>query len=103
MKIKLLLSLLLLGIVFQIDAQEIHQIVKPALNEKIKSQQSLILSDTTETKFAVDIKNNLEKNSLTTQTKLPYPIIFVHGLNSSASTWDAPKNLLITSWLILNF
>lgn len=98
MKTKLLLSILLFGTQIQIDAQELSRIVKPTPTESKNSPQSLIILDTLYTKFALGLESSLERNSLTTQTKLPYPIIFVHGLNSSASTWDATKNLLINSF-----
>ncbi len=98
MKTKLLLSILLFGTQFQIDAQELSRILKPTPTESKNSPQSLIVLDTLDTKFALGLESSLERNSLTTQTKLPYPIIFVHGLYSSASTWDATKNLLINSF-----
>lgn len=98
MKTKLLYSILVFGTIFQIYAQETTNLIKPSPNDSKKSALSLKLEDKLETKYAVGLENNLKKNSLTTQTKLPYPIIFIHGLNSSSSTWDATKNKLITSF-----
>jgi len=34
-------------------------------------------------------------SSLTVAQKLPYPIIFIHGLNSNDTTWNDMKNLLV--------
>jgi pimeloyl-ACP methyl ester carboxylesterase len=97
MKKKILLAILLFGTQFQIDAQELSRIFKTP-NENKNSSQNLIVLDTLEPKYAIGLENNLERNSLTTQSKLPYPIIFVHGLNSSSSTWNDTKNLLINSF-----
>ena len=97
MKTKLFLSILLFGTQFQIDAQELSRIFKTP-NENKNSSQNLNVLDTLETKYALGLENSLERNSLTTQTKLPYPIIFVHGLKSTPSTWDVTKNTLITSF-----
>ncbi len=35
----------------------------------------------------VNSQNILQKNSLTVNQKLPYPIIFIHGLNSECNVW----------------
>jgi pimeloyl-ACP methyl ester carboxylesterase len=43
----------------------------------------------------INSQNFLQKNSLTINQKLPYPIIFIHGLNSSSDTWmDMGTNLI---------
>lgn len=43
----------------------------------------------------INSQNLLQKNSLTINQKLPYPIIFIHGLNSSSDTWmDMGTNLI---------
>ena len=98
MKPKLLLSIILFGVLFNLNAQEITRIIKPLPSDSKNSISKLILSDKLEPKFAVGIENDSERNIFTNQTKLPYPIIFVHGLNSSSSTWDTTKNLLINSF-----
>ena len=36
--------------------------------------------------------------SKTTAQKLPYPIIFIHGLNSDDMTWDNMKNSLVNNY-----
>ncbi len=43
--------------------------------------------------------NLLERNSLTINQKLPYPIIFIHGLNSNSAVWTDLGNQLINSGL----
>jgi pimeloyl-ACP methyl ester carboxylesterase len=85
-------------VLFNLNAQEITRIIKPLPSDSKNSISKLILSDKLEPKFAVGIENDSERNIFTNQTKLPYPIIFVHGLNSSSSTWDTTKNLLINSF-----
>lgn len=35
------------------------------------------------------LKSVNQTNKLVFESKLPYPIIFIHGLNSSSTTWDA--------------
>lgn len=95
MKTKLLLSILFFGTLLQSNAQERSQIIKPSITDTKKSTPTLKLSENLEPKYAIGLENNLERNSLTTQTKLPYPIIFVHGLNSTPNTWDDTKNYLV--------
>lgn len=34
--------------------------------------------------------------------KLPYPVIFIHGLNSNDKTWNAMKNALINNYSLVN-
>ena len=38
--------------------------------------------------------NVSSRNSLTGAIKIPYPIIFIHGLDSDASVWDATTNFM---------
>mgnify|MGYP006089988615 FL=1 len=38
------------------------------------------------------------KRTFETQSKLPYPVIFIHGLNSGANTWNS-----FTNFIDLNF
>jgi pimeloyl-ACP methyl ester carboxylesterase len=95
---KLLLSILLFGTLFEIDAQEIRTIIKPVPTDSKMSPSTLKLSDKLEPNYAIGLESSLERNTLTNQTKLPYPIIFVHGLNSSLSTWDNTKNFLTSTF-----
>ena len=39
-----------------------------------------------------------EKNVQSNNIKLPYPIIFIHGLNSNADTWAATANFMISQY-----
>ena len=98
MKAILSLSILIFGMLFQVSAQDLRKIIKPEPSVGNKVQPQLILLDSLETKYAVGLDSNLERNTLNPVTKLPYPIIFVHGLNSSRSTWNDTKNLLTTSF-----
>jgi uncharacterized alpha/beta hydrolase family protein len=92
MKANLLLPILLIAAVLQSNAQN----VLPAMKSRPADYEYLSAPDSLETKTSFGIQNIVDKNSLTTLTKLPYPIIFVHGLNSSSSTWDITANQLIT-------
>ena len=92
MKTKLLLSILLFGVLFQSNAQDVQLKLKP----RPADHKYLSVPDSLGTKHSFGLQNIVDKNSLTTLTKLPYPIIFVHGLNSSSSTWDITANQLIT-------
>ena len=94
MKTILSLSLLIFGTLFQVSAQDFGKIIKPELSEGNKVQPQLILLDSLETNYAIGLESSLERNTLNSVTKLPYPIIFVHGLNSSRTTWNETKNLL---------
>lgn len=87
MKTKLLLSILVFGTLFQTNAQETTNLIKPSPTDLMKSALSLKIADKLETKYSIGLENNLEKKSLTAQTKLPYPIIFIHGLNSISDVW----------------
>ena len=66
MKTKLLLSILLFGTQFQIDAQ----VMKPVPVENLHLNSS-------------DLNRNIQSIQ-----NLPYPIIFIHGLNSDSYVWD---------------
>ncbi len=37
---------------------------------------------------------NTESSNILIQTKLPYPILFIHGLNSSSETWNTTTNFM---------
>ncbi|GAA4067304.1 alpha/beta fold hydrolase [Flavobacterium cheonanense] len=47
----------------------------------------------------INNQNLLERNSLTINQKLPYPIIFIHGLNSNSAVWTDLGTQLINSGL----
>lgn len=66
MKTKLLSSILLFGTLFQINAQ----VLRPIAIDQLFDNSSAV-----------------NKNVEVTQS-LPYPIIFIHGLNSDSSVWD---------------
>jgi pimeloyl-ACP methyl ester carboxylesterase len=84
MKTKLLLSILLFYAFYQSNAQNGLQTMK-ILSADYENQSA---QDSLETKYSFGLQNIVEKTTLTSQTKLPYPVIFIHGLNSSKSTWS---------------
>lgn len=64
------------------------------LSSSITIAQNLIAKPRT-AEVEVNSPNSLQKNSLTVNQKLPYPIIFIHGLNSSSDAWiDLGTNLI---------
>jgi triacylglycerol esterase/lipase EstA (alpha/beta hydrolase family) len=86
MKSKLTLSILLLfGILFQIKvtAQDIKLSLKPSLldSKYLSPPDSLVIRQQLKTQ---NLSNN---RTLVGQAELPYPIIFIHGLNSNSKVW----------------
>ena len=62
---------------------------RPADFEYLSAPDSL--GNRTQRKKAMQ---NAEKPKLLQQMKLPYPILFIHGLNSNSATWDDYTNFL---------
>jgi pimeloyl-ACP methyl ester carboxylesterase len=90
MKTKLLLSLLLIGTLFQANAQELSSIIKPRPTDF----ENLSGLDSISARHPLIKPNDANRNVLAAQN-LPYPIIFIHGLNSSSDTWfDMGSNLI---------
>lgn len=86
MKSKLPLSLLILfGMFFQTEsfAQDLTQFVKP----KTVDSEYLSVSDTLRIRQQIKTKNQSNKKTLAGQVESPYPIIFIHGLNSNSKVW----------------
>ncbi len=90
MKTKLLLSILLLTSLYQVKAQDNKDLMKP----RPADYEYLSAPDSLGVKHIYNIAN---RNTLSIQN-LPYPIIFIHGLNSNDKTWDAFKNSLINDF-----
>ncbi len=84
MKTKLLLSIIFLGALYQSNAQNVLLEMKP----RPADYEYLSAPDSLGVRHELKMPSLASKNSLTTQTKLPYPIIFIHGLNSSSTTWN---------------
>ncbi len=66
--------------------QKLHFTLLLTLSFSISFAQKLIVKQKA---FEVEMYNQfpLQKNSLTINQKLPYPIIFIHGINSKSSIW----------------
>ena len=98
MKPKLLLSILLFGNLTFSNAQEkkYESKSRPTDFEYLSAPDSLGLRHQLKTP-------NIVTNKKTSQTaatiKLPYPIIFIHGLNSKSSIWDDTTNFMDTNYL----
>ena len=94
MKAKLLLSLLLIGALFQANAQELSSIIKPRLVDI----ENLSGPDSISSRHPLLKPNDTNRNILAAQN-LPYPIIFIHGLNSNSTVWFDMRTALITKGL----
>ena len=92
MKTKLLLLILLLGALFQSNAQNVLPEVKP----RPADYEYLSAPDSLGVRHQLLMPNISNRNIQSTQN-LPYPIIFVHGLNSNELIWgnaDPNANLI---------
>jgi len=94
MKKLLLLSLFFLGAIEQVKSQDLNLIVKPrpADFEYLSSPDSLGIREQL-------LMPNLGNRNISAEQKLPYPIIFIHGLNSSSAVWIDLGNQLINRGL----
>jgi pimeloyl-ACP methyl ester carboxylesterase len=90
MKTKLLLTILLFGTLTISNAQEkkLQSKSRPSDFEYLSAPDSLGIRQQLKT------PNVSSRNSLTGAIKIPYPIIFIHGLDSDASVWDATTNFM---------
>jgi pimeloyl-ACP methyl ester carboxylesterase len=84
MKTKILLSILFFIALYQSNAQN----VLPAMKARPADYEYLSAPDSLGVRHELKMPSLASKNTLTTQTKLPYPIIFIHGLNSSSTIWN---------------
>ena len=93
-----LLFLLFLNFVFISTSytQNIIPIVKerPADFEYLSAPDSLGIRH--QIKMPKTINTN--KSSQVSEAKIPYPIIFIHGLNSSSETWDSTTGFMDTNY-----
>jgi pimeloyl-ACP methyl ester carboxylesterase len=103
MKSKLTLSILFLfGFFFQtkVNAQDLTPLVKirPVDSEYLSAPDSLGI------RHQSKMPNLTNKKTLVGQTILPYPIIFIHGLNSDCNVWgDVWVNDKMSTNKIANF
>ncbi len=92
MRTKLFLFTTLFGILFSsnVNAQNIKQITRsrPADFEYLSSPDSLGV------RHHLKMPKLTSKSSKAFQTKLPYPIIFIHGLDSDSKTWNETTNFM---------
>jgi pimeloyl-ACP methyl ester carboxylesterase len=99
MKSKLLLSVLLLATLFQTKAQDLKQIMKP----RPADYEYLSAPDSLGVRHQLLMPNLTNKNTQAIQN-LPYPIIFIHGLNSECNVWgDVYTNDHMSTNKIANF
>lgn len=90
MKTKLLLAILLIGAVLQSNAQN----VLPAMKPRPADYENLSAPDSSGVRHSLKIPKITNKNNLSGSIKIPYPIIFIHGLDSDSSTWDETTNFM---------
>jgi triacylglycerol esterase/lipase EstA (alpha/beta hydrolase family) len=90
MKTKLLLLILLFCASIQSNAQNFL----PTMKSRPADYEYLSAPDSLGVRHQLLMPSNTNKNVLAAQN-LPYPIIFIHGLNSSSDTWiDMGTNLV---------
>lgn len=99
MKLKLSLSVfILVTLLFQIQvsAQDLKQSItsRPADFEYLTAPDSLGIRH----QLKIPKLSNKKTSQVTALPKLPYPIIFIHGLNSNSSTWDDTTNFMDTNY-----
>jgi pimeloyl-ACP methyl ester carboxylesterase len=92
MKTKLLLSILLFGTLIFSNAQEkkYQSKSRPADFEHLSAPDSLGVRH----KLKMPIHNVSNQKVLSGEIKIPYPIIFIHGLNSDANVWNATTDFM---------
>lgn len=78
--------------------QKLHITLLLILSFSIAKAQNLIAKQKA-VEVEINNQNLLERNSLTINQKLPYPIIFIHGLNSNSAVWTDLGTQLINSGL----
>ena len=89
---KLLLSILLFGTLTFSNAQEkkYESKPRPADYEYLSAPDSLGVRN----KLKMPKLNVSNQKVLSGKIKIPYPIIFIHGLNSDADVWDATTDFM---------
>lgn len=78
--------------------QKLHITLLLTLSFSISIAQNLIVKPKA-VEVELNSQNSLQRNSLTINQKLPYPIIFIHGLNSNSSVWIELGTQLINKGL----
>ena len=87
MKTKLLLSILFLGAFYQSNAQNVLASMKP----RPADYENLSAPDSLGIRHQLLMPNIENRNTLANQS-LPYPIIFIHGLDSDCTIWGNTLN-----------
>jgi pimeloyl-ACP methyl ester carboxylesterase len=78
--------------------QKLHITLLLIFSFSIANAQDLIVKSKA-VEVEINNQNLLQRNSLTINQKLPYPIIFIHGLNSNSSVWIELGTQLINKGL----
>lgn len=78
--------------------QKLHITLLLIFSFSIANAQDLIVKPKA-VEVEINNQNSLQRNSLTINQKLPYPIIFIHGLNSNSSVWVELGTQLINKGL----
>ena len=90
MKTKLLLSILLFGSLLQTKAQDVLQEMK----SRPTDFEYLSAPDSIGVRHPLKMPNIANRNNLSGSIKIPYPIIFIHGLDSDSDTWNETTNFM---------
>ena len=90
MKTKIFLSILLFGTLALSNAQEkkFQSKSRPSDFEYLSAPDSLGI------RHQLKTPNTNNRNSLTGDIKIPYPIIFIHGLDSDANVWNSTTDFM---------
>ena len=78
--------------------KQILLLISLILTSSITNAQNLVAKPRFES-ATIKSKNLLQKNIQTLNQKLPYPIIFIHGLDSSSETWTDMRTHLLNNGL----
>lgn len=84
----------------KVNAQDFKQSMKsrPADFEYLSAPDSLGVRH--KLKMPNIVTNKKSSQSAAAHTKLPYPIIFIHGLNSGSNTWNTFTNFMDLNYLL---
>ena len=93
-----LLFLLFLNFVF--ISTSYSQNIIPIVKERPADFEYLSAPDSLGIRHQIKMPKtiNTNKSSQVSEAKIPYPIIFIHGLNSSSETWDSTTGFMDTNY-----
>lgn len=89
--------MLLFGVISQTKAQDLKQSTKP----RPADFEYLSAPDSLGIRHQLKMPNiATNKKTLAVELKLPYPIIFIYGLNSDATTWNSTTDFMDSNYFL---